>query len=185
MSQAAFHDSIEVLKAFFRHPLEQIARLPEWTWKRTFAVQAALAAVSGLLAGIFPPGVWKILQGVILFPLLIIVMSSLLASFFYYYFQIFENRTVSFQRLLTLVAFAGLPYFLFHIASSFFPPADVFGLAMMAILLVIGLTENFALEKKRSLRVIAVIFGLLFVLWLMERASSSRLFDSGDEVSGF
>ncbi|MBX2989247.1 MAG: YIP1 family protein [Bdellovibrionaceae bacterium] len=179
MSQALIRESIETLKVFFRHPLEEVARLPDWSWKRTFFTLATIAALSGFLAGLFPPGVWKLLQGLILFPILVTVMSSLLASFLYYYFQIFERRTVSFARLFTLVAFSLFPFFLFHIASSFFPPSDLFGLAMMAILLVVGLTENFGLEKKRSLRLIIVVFGLLFALWLMERVSVRNLVSSG------
>jgi hypothetical protein len=185
MSQDGFQDTIQSLKAFFRHPLEEVARLPNWGLKRTLIVQALLAGISGALAGVFPPGLWKILQGLILFPILVTVMSALLASFFYYYFQIFERRTVSYPRLLTLIAFASFPFFLFHIPSTLFPFADLFGLAMMGILLAIGLTENFMMEKRRALRLVGVVFGLLFVLWLAERISSStrlRMPDSVEDV---
>lgn len=167
-------DTVAFLKNFARHPLEEVARLPDWSVKHVAVVQLVIAAISGVLAGLLDPGFWKILQGLLLFPFFALVLNLLLSSFFYYYFQIFERRTVSFQRLFALVFFASLPFFLFHIASYVFVIADLFGLAMTAVLLVIGLTENFQLHKKRSLRLIAVIFSLLFLLWLVERISSAR-----------
>lgn len=169
MSESA--RTFATLKDFFRHPMQEIARLPEWPLRRVLALQALCAGVSGMAAGLFPPGLWKLLQGLILFPILVTVMSAVLACFFYYSFQIFERRTVSMVRLITLIFFANLPYLLFHIPSSLFPPADIFGLGMAAILLVIGLTENFGLPKKRSLRLVGVVFGLLFLLWLAEKVT--------------
>lgn len=183
MSQVVIQDTVHTLRSFFRHPLEEVARIPDWSIQRTLLTQASLAAFSGMLAGLFPPGMWRIIQGMILFPFLVTVMGALFATFFYYYFQIFERRTVSYAKLLTLIAFCSFPFFLFHVASALFPPSDLFGLGMMSILLVIGLTENFALEKRRSIRLIGVVFGLLFVIWLAERISYSRLPDSASAAS--
>lgn len=174
MLKQRIRDSVTALKNFARHPLDEVARLPDWSFKHVAVVQLIIAAVSGVLAGFMDPGFWKILQGLILFPVFALILNLLLSSFFYYYFQIFERRTVSFQKLFALVFFASLPFFLFHVASYVFVIADLFGLAMTAVLLVIGLTENFQLHKKRSLRLIAVIFSLLFLLWVMERISSAR-----------
>lgn len=167
-------DSIAFLKSFARHPLDEIARLPDWSFKHVAIVQLIIAAISGALAGLLNPGFWKILQGFLLFPFFALILNLLLSSFFYYYFQIFERRTVSFQKLFNLAFFASLPFFLFHIASYVFIIADLFGLAMTAVLLIIGLTENFQLHKRKSLRLIAIIFSMLFLLWLMERISSAR-----------
>ncbi len=174
MSNLFLQDVFITLQKFFRRPLEEIARLPQWSLSKVLLVHALLALISGFASGFFPPGLWRILQGLILFPILVTVMGALLSAFLYYYFQIFEQRTVSYVRLFTLVAFANFPFFLFHIPSFLFPPSDLFGLAMTSILLVIGLTENFGLEKKRSLRLIALMFGLLFLLWLAEKVLSTR-----------
>lgn len=165
-------DVPQTLKSFFKHPIEEIAHLPDWSWKKTLVVQALCGAASGLAAGLFPPSIWRILQGGLLFPILVTVMGALLACFFYYYFQIFERRTVSYIQLLRLIFFANLPYFLFHIPSAIFGPADVFGLGMAAMLLVVGLSENFQLEKRRSIRLMGIVFGLLFLLWLGEKFSA-------------
>lgn len=167
-------EALLYVQKFLRRPLEEIARLPDWTLTQVLVVHGLLALVSGVLSGFFPFGLWRVLQGLILFPILVSVMASLLSAFLYYYFQIFERRTVSYVKLFTLVAFSNLPFFLFHIPSALFPPSDLFGLAMASILLVIGLTENFGMEKRRSLRLVGLLFGLLFLLWLAEKVLSSR-----------
>lgn len=171
-------------KNFARKPLEEIARLPQWSTRQVVFSQLVIAAISGVLAGILNFGVWKILQGFLIFPVFALIMNLLLTSFFYYYFQIFERRTVSFLRLQTLVYFASLPFFLFHIGAFVFMLCDLFGLAMTSILLVIGLTENFQLPKQRSIRLIGAIFGLLFLLWVADRLTSSgRMGDFGQNLA--
>lgn len=185
MREAASRETLQTLKDFFRHPMQEIQRLPSWPLGRVLAVQFICAAISGLCAGLFPPSLWKFLNGIILFPILVTMISLLLSCFFYYSFQIFERRTVSFVKLSNLVFFATLPYFLFHIPSTLFPPSDIFGLGMEAMLLAMGLTENFQLEKRRSLRLIGVVFGILFFLWLAEKVSSlqrERLPDSIEDA---
>lgn len=165
----------EALLTFAKRPFDEIARLPAWSGKRILFLQLIVATLSGILTPLWAPTFWRIFQGLIFFPIFAVLMNLILTSFFYYYFQIFERRVASFTRLLTLVFFATLPFFLFHIASGLFAIADLFGLAMTAMLLVIGLTENFSVPKKRALRLIGVMFGLLFVLWLLERLSGTAL----------
>lgn len=173
MSESFPREAIDYLKRFVVHPSTEIARLPQWTLPRLLLVHALLALLSGVLAGLVPPSFWRILQGLILFPVLVSVLGALLSAFFYYYFQLFERRTVSFLKLLTLVYFANWPFFLFHIPAAYFPPSDLLGLAMSAMLLMIGLSENFQLEKKRSVRLVGALFALLFLLWLAEKVSNS------------
>lgn len=183
MSGTFIQDAVQYLQRFVRHPFEEIAHLPVWSLRQLLLVHAALALISGTISGFVPPSFWRILQGLLFFPILVSVLGAILAAFFYYYFQLFERRTVPFQRLLTLVYFANWPFFLFHIPSNYFPPADLFGLAMSAALLIIGLTENFQLEKRRSLRLVGALFGLLFLLWLAEKASNYSRSREPDSVS--
>ncbi|MCX7977970.1 MAG: hypothetical protein N2578_03105, partial [Bdellovibrionaceae bacterium] len=125
----------------------------------------------GMLSGFLPFGTWRVLQGILLFPALTAIMGALLAVFLYYYFQVFEKRLVEYLRLLTLVYIANFIFLLFHIPAHYFPFADLIGLAFAAILLVVGLTENFALSRERSLRVIGVLFGMVVLIWLTEKVS--------------
>ena len=172
--QELAQEAIAFIKKLAINPRAELAHLPEWSVKQVLIVQLGMSLVSGLITGFLPPTFWKILQGIILFPLLASIMGALLAAFFYYFFQIFEGKLVSFPKLLTLVYFANFPFFLFHIASSIFPVSDIAGLAFTAALLMIGLSENFALERKKSIRLVGSIFSLLFLLWLIEKVLTYR-----------
>lgn len=157
------------LSRFVRHPFEEIARLPSWSWQQALLLQWAASVVSGVLAGLLPFSLWKILQGAVLFPMATIGMAALLAVYLYYYFQVFENRIVPYHRLFHLVVLANLPFLAVRILSSWLSFFDLLGLLATALLLIVGLTENFGVEKKRSIRVIGLAFGLLFIMWLSNR----------------
>lgn len=173
--------TLETLGSYFRHPLREIGHLPPWSLQHTLIVQAILASASGALRALLTPGLWRLFQGVLIFPILVTITSLLLACFFYYFFQLFERRRVRLDRLLTLVAFSNFFFLFTRIVSHVFPPADFLGLAATAMLLVIGLTENFELPKRRSLRLIGTVFGLLFALWLTERITANTAPDAAED----
>jgi hypothetical protein len=172
-------------KIFLQNPIAKIGQLPNWSLKKNIVLQFVFASMTGLAAGLIAPGFWRIMQGLILFPIIVTVMSSLLSCFFYYYFQIFENKTVPYSRLFELVFFADLFYFLFHIAAGLFPPADLIGLSMTALLLIVGLTENFSLERKRAIRLVGVLFSMLFLLWLSEKIANYQRSREPDSLGSF
>lgn len=161
------------LSRFVRHPFEEIARLPAWRWQQALLLQWSAAVVSGVLAGLLPFSLWKILQGAILFPMAVTVMAALLAVFLYYYFQVFENRIVPFHRLFHLTVLANLPFLATHILATWLSLFDVLGLLATALLMIVGLTENFGVDKARSIRVIGFAFGLLFTMWAAEKILTS------------
>lgn len=169
MTATQIKQTLSILHRFARQPFEEIGNLPEWGLKQLMLAQLATAALSGVLAGLMGFGLWRILQGLVVFPVFAVILNLLLSCFLYYFFQIFERKTVSFLRLQVLVYFASLPFFLFHIAAYVFVISDLFGLAMTGMLLIIGLTENFQLEKNRSFRLIGLVFGLLLVFWVIEK----------------
>ena len=183
MAQVFSDDTFQSLKRFLLQPIREISQLPNWTLSRTLAVQALTSALSGVIAGLLPLSLWRFLNGLIFFPFLVTVMTAVLASFFYYVFQILDRRTVPYTRLLNLVFFANLPYLIFHVSSSLFPFADLIGLSMSALLLTVGLSENFNLEKKRAMKWVGFIFVLLFILWGTEKITTwqgSRMPDAVD-----
>lgn len=161
----------DYLKEYLRHPLEKIAQLPDWSLKEIFLVQIAFSLASGFISGFFPPNTWKILQGIFFFPIITTVLGSFLSAFLYYYFQIFEQKTISFQKLLQLSFLANIFFFIFHIPANYIAFSDLIGMAMTGILMVVGLTENFQLEKKRSLRLIGLLFLMVFLIWLTEQVA--------------
>lgn len=162
-------ETLSSVGRFLRHPFEEIARLPSWKWQQALILQWSGAVLAGLIAGLFPFSLWKIIQGTILFPVILSLMAALMGAFLYYYFQIFENRMVPFHRLFHLVVIANLPFLASHALATWFSFFHVLGLGAMALLLIVGLTENFGVEKMRSVKLILLIFGLLFSLWVAEK----------------
>lgn len=164
-------ETAQTIFRFLRHPVAEIGHLPNWSPKKTIIVQAICAAISGVLTGLLPFGLWKLLQGMILFPITFSILMGLLTCFFYYYFQIFEQRTLSFFEIFKFLFFVHLPYFIFHVGSAIFPVADVAGLAICAMIMMVGLQANFNVQKKRAVQLVAAVFGALLVVWLAERVS--------------
>lgn len=179
-SDNIFLEIFHYLKNFARNPMVEVGRLPDWNWPRVMFLQISLTIVSGIMSAIIMKSfsTWKLAQGIIVFPIVATTIGLILASFFYYYFQVFEKRTVSFVKLSTLVFLSNTFFYLFHIAAGYFAFSDILGMAFTGMLITVGLTENFQMEKRRSLRLVGVLFFLIFVIWVFEKMRDSRLVSS-------
>jgi hypothetical protein len=160
---------------FLKHPLREIAHLPNWSWKILIWVQIALSMISGVLAGLAKPGLWGIPFGIIIMPIISTLMASLMTAFLYYYFQVFEHRTVPAVRLCTLAVFASIPFFIFQIASPIIPPITLVGFAFSAMLLAVGLNENFHLPKPKAVRLAIILFAVVLLVWVGNQINNSRV----------
>lgn len=160
---------------FIKHPMVGIARLPEWSWSRLFWVQFCCAALAGFLAGLTKVNFFGVMGGLILTPIISTIMVILLTALLYYYFQVFEKRTASPLKLFTLAVFSSLPFFVLQILSGLVPPITLVGFAFSSVLLAVGLSENFMVEKRRATRLAAVLFGVVALLWAANKISLYRL----------
>lgn len=153
-------DVFSYLLQFIKNPAEKIKHLPHWSWTSLFILQITLSIVSGVLSGLLKLNDYRVLFGLILMPVVSTVAALLLSTFFYYYFQFFENRTESFRKILTLVILASIPFFIFQILSEYFRVVSLIGFAFTSLLAIIGLKENFRVEKKRAIILVAILFVL-------------------------
>ncbi len=167
--------SIVFLIWFFKNPIEHIKALPKWTLRNILMVHFFFSIASGSIAGIISFNKWYIAFGVLAFPFISMTLTLVLASFIYYYFQVFEKRTVDFVQLLSLVVLANFPFFIFQIASHYLPPITLVGLLFTGMLLIVGLTENFKMSKKRSIRLVGSLWFLIFLVWLANLRSVQRM----------
>ena len=160
---------------FLKNPIEGIKRLPDWSWASLIICMVILSMISGILSGLIPPNFYRILGGFVLSPFVGVASGMVGALLIYYYFQVFEKRTVPLRKVFTLILFANVPFFTFQIVSEILPPITLVGFAFAAMLLAVGLTENFQLEKKRSIRLAGILFAVIFFLWLWNRIDISRM----------
>lgn len=167
--------SVVFLIWFFKNPVEHIKNIPRWSLRNVLLVHFMFSIASGTLAGIISLRFWNILFGVLAFPFISMALTLVLSSFIYYYFQVFEKKTVDFVQLLSLVIFANFPFFIFQIASTYVPIISLVGLLFTGMLLIVGLTENFGMSRRRSIRLVSTLWILLFLIWLGNRFSVSKM----------
>lgn len=168
-------ESIHTVLQFLRHPLREVTHLPDWHWPWLLLVTVCVSIISGVIAGFIPPNIYRIAAGIVLSPIVGLVMNTVMASFLYYYFQVFERRTVSLRKLFTLVMFAGIPFYIFQTISDLIWIITPVGFAFTALILVVGLVENFGLEKRRAIRLVATILILTMLVWTWNRIDITRL----------
>ncbi|MGZ3768024.1 MAG: Yip1 family protein [Bdellovibrio sp.] len=160
---------------FLRHPIEKIKTLPDWSWRVLLVTVILVSICSGVLSGLVPPNFFRLAGGLVISPVVGLLTTFIGSLFMYYYFQVFEKRTCAFKKIFTLVLLANIPFFIFQILSEIVPPITLVGFAFTALLLAVGLTENFQMEKRRALRLVTILFAVVFVLWLWNRIDLSRL----------
>lgn len=160
---------------YLRHPVEKIKTLPDWNWAVLLITIVVISMVSGVVSGLVPPNFFRIMGGIIISPLVGLVTAGIGSLFIYYYFQVFEKRTCSLRKIFTLILLANIPFFIFQILSELLPPITLVGFAFTALLLAVGLTENFQMEKRRALRLVTILFAIVFIIWLWNRIDLSHL----------
>lgn len=166
---------VKYIVDYLRHPIHKIKVVPDWRWATLIITLVVVSMISGVITGLVPPNAFRIFSGVIVSPLVAIVTAFIGAMFIYYYFQVFEKRTCSLRKIFTLILFADIPFFIFQTGSELIPPITLVGFAFTSLLMAVGLTENFQMEKRRALRLVTILFGIVFVLWLWNRIDASRL----------
>lgn len=164
-----FKALIRFLIEFIKQPLQKISNLPDWNWSSLFVVHILLAIVSGVLAGLLKFNFYRVAAGLFLMPIVSTVAALLLSLFIYYYFQFFENRTENFKRIMTLIVLSSIPFYLFQIISEYFSPISLVGFAFTSLLGIVGLCDNFRVEKKRAYKIVGSIFTLVVIAWITNK----------------
>lgn len=184
ISQEQITTLIQNLISFLKHPRDEIAKLPNWSWQELLLAHVLITATTGTLSGLVSKSFLSLLSGLILGPILTLITLSISALFFYYFFQIFARVTLPFRKLMTLLLLANLPFFIFQIVAVLVPPMILVGLAFTAVLLVIGFTANFSLDKKLVVQTMMGIYALLFVVWIWGRWDGLQLETGWKNTSG-
>ena len=164
-----FRTVVHYLTEFVKNPIKGISNLPNWNWPALFSVQILLAIISGTVAGLIKLNIYAVAFGIILMPIISTLAALLLALFLYYYFQFFENRTEDYRKLFTLVILSSIPFYLFQILSEYFAPVTLVGFAFTALLAIVGLCENFRVQRKRAYQLIGILFVLVLLAWILNR----------------
>lgn len=148
----------KVLLDYLKNPIEGIKFIPDWGYRTLLFVLLSVAMISGLTTGLIGLSFLKILNGLIVLPVMACLMITVGTIFFYYSFQIFFNSTVPIKKLVTLLIFANIPFFIFQIVSDFIPPITLIGLAFTSFLLIVGFVEHFSFAKVKVMRLVGAVY---------------------------
>lgn len=155
------------LISLIRNPVQQIKVLPRIHWKTLIVFQFCLCTFSVIFSNLLAPYAISITNVIISLASSIIALS-LSSLFFYYFFLIIFNKRISFLKIFTLVLFAHIPFAIFHLAANFFPPADIIGLGISGLLMIVGLVENFDVPKKLSMKLMFALYSIFIVYWMIQ-----------------
>ena len=158
------------LKDLVRNPVESIKRIPSIDFSSLLIFQFLLCAGSVVFSNLLAP--YAINIGTIIITIIASFIGlSLTSLFFYYFFLILFGRELSFRSLFTLVLFAHIPFALFHLLYYYFPVADLMGMGFSAILMIVGLTENYNVPKKAATRLMSSLYAVFFIFWVFKTIS--------------
>lgn len=158
---------IKYLIEFVKRPVEKISHLPEWNWPSLFVVQVVLAIISGSLAGLIKLNFYRVAFGFFLMPIVSTTAALLLSLFLYYYFQFFEQRIESYKKIFTLVILSSIPFYLFQILSEYVSAITLIGFTFTSLLGVVGLCDNFQINKKRAYQIVGLLLILVLATWIL------------------
>lgn len=155
------------LTQFIRHPLEGMKKLPGWNWKTLLLCQILVTMISGALSGLLQMHFTNIIIGLFSAPILTLMTVFISSLFFYYTFQIFVGKLLSFRAVFEVVFFANIPFFIFFILNTYFPPIIPIGLGFTSLLLIVGFVENLQIPKKFITRLVAGIYVLMLMTYIL------------------
>lgn len=135
------------------------------SWPAALSLQAGAAMISGALVGLFSGNIWDLLIGVIIFPVTSVLAGIIFALFLFQFFSIFKTTLLDFQRVYSVVVLSTLPYYFVHILAGIVSPLDLLGFALTTILLIVGLVEQFGMDRRSVIKVMVGIYLLFFLAW--------------------
>ncbi|HVK60659.1 MAG TPA: hypothetical protein VM432_03870 [Bdellovibrionales bacterium] len=171
-SSKQLRDLPRLLRIFLKDPIGMMKSPVSISYPAILSLIAGTALISGSLVGLLNRNFVDFLIGVLVFPITSVVMALVFSFFIYYFFSIFQSTLLDFRRLLSMVSLALVPFFLFHSASGYLPPIDLIGFAFTGMLLVVGLIEQFKLNRKLVIRLIAGVGVTFFIIWSIAQIRS-------------
>ncbi len=160
--------------SFTRTPIESIKSIPSTRFRSVLIFQTILSAIFGGLTGFFSRQFWHFWVWLFTFPIITVVVSSLLILTMLFIFKVFLRREESFFRIYRLVLASIFPFIVFFPILSYLPPLFLVCCAMSALLLIVGLVENFKIPQTTALKIVSLISLILIIVWIVNQIQSQE-----------
>jgi hypothetical protein len=180
-SNRALRDLPSLLIEFAANPVEVMRSQITLTWPSAIVLQIIASIISGAVVGMLNRNLGDVAVGIFIFPLTNLAIALLITYFLSYFFSVVRATFLEFRNLYSVVVLSTLPYFVLHTLSGFLPPVDLLGFALMGLLLIVGLVEQFSLDRKTVTQLIGgicILFSLLWMVVQVQTTSSARRINS-------
>ncbi|MBK9293334.1 MAG: YIP1 family protein [Oligoflexia bacterium] len=151
---------------YLKNPHEGIKRAPHWDWWTIIILEISLGILTGILSGLVSRHILAILGGIIIAPIMNLIVSATITGIMYYICLFLLKTEIEFKKLFTVVVLAKIPSQLLSVVSPIAKPIALICIVMAAFLLVVGLVENFMLDKKKVTKIVGTLAGILILFWL-------------------
>jgi hypothetical protein len=163
--RAKVKEAVLVLPHFFKNPVQGMRMLPDWEWPEMLILEAAFAAACAFIGNLIARNLLGMITGIVIAPLATLIALGIGAGFFYYTFKFFFQRDIPYRQIFQTLVFASIPLMLVGIISPLIPPIVLLGCVAMMLLLYIGFTDNFHLERPRIKKLLIGLTLLYAVSW--------------------
>jgi len=172
--QTDLQEIYRAIKSYLKHPVQEIRKLPNWEWRRVILAQVIVTVICGFLTGLIFRSPLNMLMGMFVTPIIALLVAMISSLVFFYTFQIVSEKLIELRLIFTAVFFANVPFFLFQIIVGLFPPISLVGLAFTALLLIVAFVDNFQLSRKFVTRLIAGIYIVMVLTYVLAWYTSSH-----------
>jgi glucan phosphoethanolaminetransferase (alkaline phosphatase superfamily) len=101
--------------------------------------------------------------GIVVGPITQLLLVSISAGMFYYIFKFYFHREVPYRQIYIHLVFATIPALLCNILYPVFPLAILVGGIGTCLLLFVGFTDNFHLDRVRTRNLLAALYAVLLI----------------------
>ncbi len=157
---------LKFLPAFLKNPVEGIKRVPSWDWPTVILLEILFSATTGFLTGIVARHFLSVLAGLILAPIVGLILSAIISGLLYYACLFILRTEVEFRRVFVIVVLAKIPSQILSILTPLIKFITFGSIIVTALLLIVGISENFILERKRVSQIVGVAAGFALLYWL-------------------
>jgi hypothetical protein len=172
-----------LLKAYALNPVETMKLPMRLEWSASLTIQIGTALISGFLSGASARTNHDFAWGLFLFPLTFLLVGFVFSGFVFSFFSVFHSTYLDFKRLHSVVVLSLIPYFLLHVFAGFLPPIDLIGFALTSMLLIVGLVEQFALERKGAMKAVGGLAAAFFLIWMSAQIHLAEIPNQRDPAS--
>jgi hypothetical protein len=163
--RAKVKEAVLVLPHFFKNPVQGMRTLPDWEWPEMLILEGAFSAACAFIGNLIARNLLGMITGIVIAPLATLIALGIGAGFFYYTFKFFFHRDIPYRQIFQTLVFASIPLMIVGVVSPLMPPIVLLGCVAMMMLLYVGFTDNFHLERPRIKKLLIGLTLLYAVSW--------------------